>query len=54
MMIQQTVCFLKVDGLFSCVGHDTHLTGESPVTGVTAKCSEPQAESREAQVKEAV
>ncbi len=40
--------------LFMCVGPDTHLAGESPVTGVTAKCSEPQAESREAQVKEAV
>ena len=39
---------------YMCVGHDTHLAGESPVTGVTAKCSEPQAESREAQVKEAV
>jgi len=26
-----------------CAGHGTNLTGESPVIGVTAKCSEPQA-----------
>ena len=25
-----------------CAGHVINLTGESPVTGVTAKCSEPQ------------
>ncbi len=52
--MRQTVMQSDASLSVSCVGHDTHLTGESPVTGVTAKCSEPQAESREAQVKEAV
>ena len=28
---------------FLCARHGIYLTGESPVTGVTAKCSEPQA-----------
>ena len=38
--------------LFLCVGHDTHLAGESPVAGVTAKRSEPQVENRNVGMKE--
>ncbi len=35
-----------------CAGHGTDLAGESPVTGICLKCSGPQAEDGDVQVKE--
>ena len=40
--------------LIVCARHGTYLTGESPVTGATTKCSEPQVEIGNDGMKEAV
>ena len=37
-----TLEFTRVMPLFECAKHGTNLAGTSPVTGFTAKCSEPQ------------